>query len=394
MLLKLSINLTGLPSEASRSASWKDIAQVARTPIGRMSKMFVDVPKEISILIDGPSDVRVVSGKVSVFGADLPDGFQFSVALGKRIPATALEQSSVELRMDEGSSYSLLSEDPIPESWKEVAGEIVGSGMSKVMVIGESDVGKSSFCLYLSNLAAARGKKTGVIDADIGQADIGPPGTVGLALLSDQRVSLRGVPPLRLSFVGAKNPSSAILPLLRSIRRMRKGALKIQPDLLVINTDGWISGDVAAYLKYVTAEIFEVQVVVAIKKQEELDELIGALDDYKIMSIRTPEKVLARDREIRRETRRQNFARFLEKGSQRRFPLKLVHGLNQSEEWRGLLVGLEGERGRLLGIGTIELVDWGTKEVCILTPVEGEVQSIQVGKIRLDRDCNEIEDIA
>ena len=52
---------------------------------------------------------------------------------------------------------------------------------SRVMlVIGETDTGKTHFTTYLASALLSRGDAVAVVDADLGQSDIGPPTTVGL----------------------------------------------------------------------------------------------------------------------------------------------------------------------------------------------------------------------
>ena len=47
------------------------------------------------------------------------------------------------------------------------------------MVVGASDTGKTTLTAYLAGALAARGETVAVVDADVGQSEIGPPTTVG-----------------------------------------------------------------------------------------------------------------------------------------------------------------------------------------------------------------------
>ena len=49
-----------------------------------------------------------------------------------------------------------------------------------VLVIGATDVGKSTFCRFLVDSAVDRGLKTVFVDTDVGQSQIGPPTTIGM----------------------------------------------------------------------------------------------------------------------------------------------------------------------------------------------------------------------
>jgi len=59
-------------------------------------------------------------------------------------------------------------------------------------------------------------------------------------------------------------------------------------------------------------------------------------------------------------------------------------------EEHGLLTALLGTGGRFLGIGILQEIDYVRKTLKILTPAEGEVGSVIIGKIRLDRNMKEV----
>src|SRR3989442_7161458 len=48
------------------------------------------------------------------------------------------------------------------------------------LILGTSDTGKTSLTARLAGALAARGERVAVVDADVGQSEIGPPTTVGL----------------------------------------------------------------------------------------------------------------------------------------------------------------------------------------------------------------------
>src|SRR3954451_21991417 len=49
------------------------------------------------------------------------------------------------------------------------------------LVLGAADVGKSTFCRFLLGHLRARGRRTALLDTDVGQKTVGPPACVTLA---------------------------------------------------------------------------------------------------------------------------------------------------------------------------------------------------------------------
>jgi len=66
----------------------------------------------------------------------------------------------------------------IPREWTQIDfNKLSGT----LMVIGGTDVGKSTFARYLYSHLAGRGSKVAFIDGDPGQSNLGPPGTMTAA---------------------------------------------------------------------------------------------------------------------------------------------------------------------------------------------------------------------
>ena len=68
---------------------------------------------------------------------------------------------------------------------------------------------------------------------------------------------------------------------------------------------------------------------------------------------------------------------------------KKAVSLHEGEE-EGILVAMENADGKVLGIGTIHSVDYEKRTIRICTPVQEAVSKIRVGRIKLDREGNEI----
>ncbi len=327
--------------------------------------MKVTISEGESLLVDGPASIKVISGGISIFGAQYAEGATITVPGERRLPVTSKGTSILEIPKE--SAATTLQSNPIPPSWMKAVSSISSSSAEAVLVIGESDSGKSSFCTLLANACVREGKKVGVVDTDIGQSDIGPPGTVGLAVQTTQATSLISLRADALMFVGAKTPSAAFQETLQALSKLNQRASEM--DMLIVNTDGWTRGEGAAQLKHRMMEIFRPEVIVAVRKGDELDELISSLDVEYVMMVDSPPLVRERDPTVRRRLRELAFRRYLRGAAIRSFPLAKLYGSGNPQKWGKLLVGLEDRDGEMLGIGVIESVDVRRRTAKVYTPV-------------------------
>jgi polynucleotide 5'-hydroxyl-kinase GRC3/NOL9 len=71
----------------------------------------------------------------------------------------------------------------MPGDWIEIANIILKS-RGVVLVLGATDTGKSICTLLFANFWVKHGRKVGIVDVDMGQSDLGPPTTIGMALIN------------------------------------------------------------------------------------------------------------------------------------------------------------------------------------------------------------------
>lgn len=118
---------------------------------------------------------------------------------------------------------------------------------NSIMVVGPTDSGKSSLSTYIMNQAISVGLRPAVIDADIGQGDLAPPGVIGCGIVEKQILDLKEVSTKYFAFVGDINPTGYDKLISRSVNGLRnkiamgkKNLSKV--DLVLVNTDGYIRG--------------------------------------------------------------------------------------------------------------------------------------------------------
>ncbi len=147
-----------------------------------------------------------------------------------------------------------------------------------VLVLGATDTGKTTFVSQVVTALNAAGRTVAVVDCDLGQSEIGPPGTVGVALAQPGPPprSLRDLPLLASYFVGAVTPQRHALDVCVGACQMARLARKRRPDLVLVDTCGWVQGGAARQFKRRLAELLLPQAVIALARADELDALLAA----------------------------------------------------------------------------------------------------------------------
>lgn len=413
------------------------------------------VKKGKTLVVDGPASVSLLAGKVEVLGAAVRAGEKVVVREGKRVPFAARKKAVFDLMLGEGASFEEVDESTIPSSWEKALTEItLCEKPSVVMVIGGVDSGKTSFCTYLINQALEKKWKAAVIDADVGQSDVGPPSTIGFSHVKTPIKDLFEINAENAYFVGLTSPSRAINRVVEGLITLKDGALDAGVDFLVINTDGWVADEDAARYKVLLTEKVTPNIVVGIQDDDELAPILTALKKTKVLAIDSPPAIQKRNREKRKILRELSYKKYLKKAKVQSFLMNWIRvervplGVGVSptaahmkqieeclgvspiyceetptnmfiilrkEQWvdeeqirkieeslgrkaivikegneEGLLVGLQNELGSFLGIGVLLEVHYRRRVMKVYTPVSENVSTICVGQIKLDKNGREI----
>lgn len=347
-----------------------------------------------TLITQGPASIRLLNGDASVLGGSLQRNRKLVVREEKQIPIEASSDAEIEITLGESGKIFEVAGSTIPRSWKLAVEALVEIEQGKVMVVGATDVGKSTLCTFLANELLKRGLRTCLIDADIGQTDIGPPTTIGSAVPTSFLSSLVDLTPEALIFIGDTSPSKVETKLIKGIQRLLNRA---RESLRVINTDGWILDPAAILYKINLITAIQPDLVIGISAGTELNPILSA-SRARSMGVEAPENVLSRSRTNRREIRKAGYRRFLDGGSTRTFPIdrfsvRIPGGLPPLQRWRtrdqqNLIVGFLDDEDYLLQIGV--LLDFGNGLLKVYSrPVEG-VRQIEVGYVKLSIDGTEL----
>lgn len=161
--------------------------------------------------------------------------------------------------------------------WRKVAEEILSSDRRplKVFLLGATDTGKTTMATFLANAAYAAGLKVAVVDADVGQSEIGPPGCVGAGLVDRPIARLRDVPCRLAYFVGSNSPELLSFTTATAAKTaVDRTVSEFSPDVVVIDTTGLVFGRTARFLKGTKIELIAPTHLLALQRALEVEHLL------------------------------------------------------------------------------------------------------------------------
>jgi polynucleotide 5'-hydroxyl-kinase GRC3/NOL9 len=405
------------------------------------------------LLIGGPAQLKILEGRVEALGVKLSRGERVVVRVFRAIPIRVIEKSLLEVEHGVNGFVERVDE-PYPAEWIKVVDK-VSEVKGTVLVIGAVDVGKSTLCTLIANSLLSNGLKVGIIEGDVGQAEVGPPTTVSLAIPKTPSPDLFRQNPIASEFIGSTSPMGFEGEIIEAICKLKSEAESLNVDLVVVNTDGWVDDEKAVEYKVKLAEALKPSLIVVLCRDEELEELRKRLQE-KFNVLRAPQlaKARKRSREARKELRELSYQKNLRGATIRSIPISWVkilnhdlgtgmilgddrfkklneqlngglvygeetpNGLllvlnerivskdsikkifeNQSRSvnviWlgseRGLITGLYDKEGRFIGIGVIEEIDYKRRVLKIHTPCQQTISMIKLGCVKLVESWKEVE---
>jgi len=225
--------------------------------------------------IVGPASLALIDGDIEVLGSKVRRRDRLSIPVAKSIIVNVLENSIIELSLGDGGKVEEIKEESVPYDWREVTRRVLSRPKPlTVLVLGDVDSGKSAFSNYLLNNALLSGFKTVLIDTDLGQSEIGAPTTISMTLLKRPIPSLSKAKMTTGFFVGSTSPEGLIHRVLMGVKLLHEEACSLNPDIIIINTDGWIDDWEAIELKAGMIMLLRPNVIVAIEKKGELESII------------------------------------------------------------------------------------------------------------------------
>jgi len=325
-----------------------------------------------------------MEGEACILGGPLQPGREIKVRKGRAIPVYCKTDSTFKIVLGEEASFHEVEGNTIPEDWYNVVEEILNVAKkdnSTVMVVGGVDVGKTTFTIFLANMALKRVLKVNLIDADIGQSDVGPPATIGTYHPDHYTYDLFYEKPDKLVFIGSTTPANTQTKIIKAVSSLCNES-KQKFNLTVLNTDGWIEGEEAQNYKFRMAKETKTDFVVVFQFLDETINLVQRLrmEGLRVFEVKPSSYVKKRSREERRKLRWQAYQKYMQNAVIKNVRLGEVEilGLNCWKE--GLLLGLYKDEKEFLGLGVLKGIDIRRGILKILTPVRESIHRIEVGQ--------------
>ncbi len=256
----------------------------------------------------------------------------------------------------------------INPDWKRLAERIVMPNQ-RVLVLGPSDAGKSTFCRYLIDYACAASLKVAFVDADVGQSQIGPPTTIGMKLFAPAPDGAKPHLPFgghengttnqvnsgtefgqiedtkknrsdelyhkadALYFIGVLSPQRNLLPILTGTRLMVDAGLNAGAEFTVIDTTGYVHDGAAVALKQQKIDLIRPHHLVCIGRSRDLERIVGCYSDLNFLTIHylLPHKLVrTKSGEARKRNRKVKFEAYFAESELQTVSFEQIRGARTS----------------------------------------------------------------
>ncbi|MBI2184570.1 MAG: hypothetical protein HYU39_06385 [Thaumarchaeota archaeon] len=199
-----------------------------------------------TLLVKGAAAIQVLGGSASSLGVAIKPGSHLKVWRGKIQPFETVEGGvEVKVSLGAGGAYEIVSGSVGTKIWSSVVDEILQTHKEKwrSVTVGSTDSGKTTFTTFLANVCIQRGLKVGIVDADLGQSDLGPPGSVAATVVAKSFLDLRSLSSVYFSFIGFTSPRDVWRTLLGEVEKGGAYLDSYGVSVWMVNTDGLMTAD-------------------------------------------------------------------------------------------------------------------------------------------------------
>ena len=160
-----------------------------------------------------------------------------------------------------------------------------------ILLLGAVDTGKTTLAHEaVRHAVRTTGATCALVDADVGQSEIGIPGVVACAIASPANVDAhaRDWPRRHAAFVGCTSPSPRLAKWLGAVAACVRACRSAGAGRIVVDTPGWVTGPVAREAYAALLQISPADLVVLLERPRAPNPLAA------LFSLREPPPVVAR----------------------------------------------------------------------------------------------------
>lgn len=267
-----------------------------------------------TLLVKGPARIALKTGRIRIDGTDRS---RYVVKKGRSCALEGIQESQIEIALGSEAAVEKFTV-ATPRIWLKYSHEILQK-KGVIMIMGAPDTGKTTFATFLANQALEKGISVAVIDSDIGQSDIGPPSTIGLAFVHNTINNISDVAADEFYFVGTTSVQDVCDMVLGLTNLVEKA--KERAELVIIDTCGYVLGDTGRKLKVLKLQSINPDFVVALQRQGELHPILRTWRGS-IIKADVPKEVRKVPRHTRKEIREFRWRKTFEEAQERQIDLE------------------------------------------------------------------------
>jgi polynucleotide 5'-hydroxyl-kinase GRC3/NOL9 len=200
-----------------------------------------------------------------------------------------------------------------------------------ILVLGASDTGKTTLIEQLLaewNTAEA----IAVVDCDVGQSHLGPPTTIGWGVIAQPFQGWSHVPVRGIGFTGSVSPEGNLEMFLQVASRVMQ-TVRQPASRLLVDTTGLVDGELGKTLKRRKAELIKPDLILALQRDQELEELLAGLSPVAIQRVAVSPGCVRRSLAQREAYRNRQFARYFANAAKQTLSLNRVGLIGLGPDW-------------------------------------------------------------
>jgi polynucleotide 5'-hydroxyl-kinase GRC3/NOL9 len=279
----------------------------------------------------------------------------------------------------------------VPPAWERIT---LSALRGTVLVVGAPDTGKSTFARYLYRRLCGLHQRVGFIDGDMGQATLGPPTTISLALSEpDSGDDFPPLGPRFRVFIGDVSPRGHMLPTVVGAHKLVQKAGEEGATAVVFDTTGLVDLSCGGgELKRAKIDLLRPSTVVAIQRGDELEHLLVPLRRSRrtrVLDLRASRAARRREVAERQNHRSARFRRYFREAQLLEVAWQRWAAFPGPSFTPQRLVAFECAEGFALGLGIVVASDRHRATLTVKTPLTAtdsldEVDTIRLGDVALD----------